>query len=65
MTSHIALQVRVIELDVNGAETGCLSEHTECYSDEHVRQRMDDLLRCAYNAFNNARNHFLESQDTL
>jgi hypothetical protein len=58
-TRYLILRVEVLETEeYEGTGTKSLCLHSEYYKRDDVIKRQDELLQCAYEGFNQARNKF-------
>jgi hypothetical protein len=60
MAKRIKLRVEVIETDEDGKTVSSLCSHVELYGEDffaHAKNR-DELIQCAYEGFDFARNKF-------
>jgi hypothetical protein len=64
MARYIELRVQVIETDEDGKTTSSLCSHSEKYGEgffQHPKNR-GELIQCAYEGFDLARNKFVQER---
>jgi hypothetical protein len=57
---RLVLRVVVVEHDEEGEEVGTLCDHAEWYYGDDFLTMKEELLQCAYEGFDFARNKFSE-----